>query len=35
MRVMNYPQLDLCEISEKAVSGGKDGVVDCSCLDEE
>lgn len=26
IRVLNYPQLQLLELSEKAVSGGKDGI---------
>ena len=35
MRVMNYPQLELCDIVKKAISGGKDGIMDCSCVDQE
>jgi len=27
IRVLNYPQLPLLELSEKAVSGGKDGII--------
>jgi mannose PTS system EIIA component len=27
MRVFNYPQLDLEQLAEKAVSGGRDGIV--------
>jgi len=27
MRVLNYPQLDLDQLAEKAVDGGKDGIV--------
>lgn len=27
MRVLNYPQLDLEQLAEKAVGGGKDGIV--------
>ncbi len=34
MRVMNYPDLNLCDISQKALSGGKDGVMDCCSVDE-
>lgn len=30
IRVMNYPTLTLPELANKAVSGGKDGVVNCS-----
>lgn len=30
IRVMNYPQLDVYALAEKALSGGKDGVVNCS-----
>lgn len=30
IRVLNYPQLSLVELAEKAVSGGKDGVIDCN-----
>jgi len=26
IRILNYPQLPLLELSEKAVSGGKDGI---------
>ena len=29
VRVMNYPQLDLAGLTEKAVSGGRDGVLEC------
>lgn len=29
VRVMNYPQLDLVALTEKAVSGGRDGVLEC------
>jgi len=29
IRVMNYPGLTLDKLAEKAVSGGKDGVIDC------
>jgi len=29
VRVMNYPQLSLGELAEKAVSGGRDGVFAC------
>lgn len=35
VRVMNYPQLPLTELAEKAVSGGRDGVFACqSCREE-
>lgn len=30
VRVMNYPSLSLAELAEKAISGGRDGVVNCS-----
>lgn len=30
IRVLNYPQLPLAELAAKAVSGGKDGVIDCN-----
>lgn len=30
IRVMNYPGLNLTELAEKALSGGKDGVVNCT-----
>lgn len=30
IRVMNYPDLELNDLAEKAISGGKDGVVDCT-----
>ncbi|MGC1953949.1 MAG: PTS fructose transporter subunit IIA [Gammaproteobacteria bacterium] len=29
VRVMNYPQLDLARLAEKAVSGGREGVFIC------
>ncbi|MFN7096836.1 MAG: PTS sugar transporter subunit IIA, partial [Gammaproteobacteria bacterium] len=29
IRVLNYPTLELTELVSKAVSGGKDGVIDC------
>lgn len=29
VRVLNYPQLDLQALSQKALSGGRDGVVAC------
>ena len=29
MRVMNYPDLDLYALAEKAMGGGRDGVVPC------
>jgi PTS system ascorbate-specific IIA component len=30
IRILNYPQLPLVELAAKAVSGGKDGVIDCN-----
>jgi PTS system ascorbate-specific IIA component len=33
LRVMNYPKLGLRELAEKALSGGRDGVL--HCVDEE
>lgn len=29
IRVMNYPQLEIKDLAQKALSGGKDGVVNC------
>lgn len=29
VRIMNYPQLPLTELADKAISGGRDGVVSC------
>ena len=29
IRVMNYPQLNLVELAQKALSGGRDGVIPC------
>ncbi len=29
IRILNYPSLTLDELAEKAVSGGKEGVIDC------
>lgn len=29
LRVMNYPQLNLDALAEKAISGGRDGIMDC------
>lgn len=29
IRVMNYAELTLLELAQKAVSGGRDGVIDC------
>ena len=26
LRILNYPQLDLAQLTEKAISGGKDGI---------
>jgi mannose PTS system EIIA component len=34
IKTMNYPELTLDELAEKAISGGRDGVVDCSCESE-
>lgn len=31
IRVLNYPRLSLSEIADKALSGGKDGVLLCGC----
>jgi PTS system mannose-specific IIA component len=31
VRVLNYPQLELQALSEKALSGGRDGVISCHC----
>lgn len=30
IRVLNYPRLSLVELADKAVSGGKDGIVCCA-----
>lgn len=30
IRVLNYPRLSLDELAEKALSGGREGIVDCS-----
>lgn len=30
IRVMNYPQLSLAKLAEKALSGGRDGVLNCA-----
>ena len=29
IRVLNYPRLNLAELTEKAVSGGRDGILSC------
>ncbi|NNM59740.1 MAG: PTS sugar transporter subunit IIA [Legionellales bacterium] len=29
IRILNYPTLTLNELAEKAISGGKEGVIDC------
>jgi len=29
VRIMNYPQLDLLQLTDKAVSGGHEGVITC------
>jgi mannose PTS system EIIA component len=34
LRVMNYPKLSLAELAEKALSGGRDGVLMCKELRE-
>ena len=31
VRVLNYPQLELQALSDKAISGGRDGVIFCHC----
>ena len=31
VKVMNYPTLDLSHLAHKALSGGKEGIVHCSC----
>ncbi len=31
IRILNYPRLNLTEIADKALSGGKDGVLVCGC----
>ncbi len=31
IRILNYPRLNLTEIADKALSGGKDGVLSCPC----
>jgi PTS system ascorbate-specific IIA component len=31
IRILNYPELDLEAMAEKAVSGGKDGILLCNC----
>lgn len=33
IRVLNYPKLNLEEIVEKALSGGKEGIMDCKNID--
>ncbi len=35
VRVLNYPQLGLHELAEKALSGGRDGILLCKPLSEE
>ncbi len=37
IRVLNYPRLGLSELADKALSGGREGIMDCRivCLDEE
>lgn len=36
IRVLNYPRLGLAELTEKALSGGREGIMDCQiiCLDD-
>ena len=34
MRVLNYPDLTLAELAEKATTGGRCGIIDCSQDDE-
>ncbi len=29
IKVLNYPQLDLVQLAEKAIEGGRNGVMDC------
>jgi PTS system ascorbate-specific IIA component len=29
IRVLNYPRLNLAELTEKALSGGRDGIISC------
>jgi PTS system ascorbate-specific IIA component len=31
VRILNYPELDLDAMAEKAVTGGKDGILLCDC----
>jgi len=31
VRILNYPEVDLDEMTEKAVTGGKDGILVCDC----
>ena len=35
IRIMNYAQLGLNELAEKALTGGKDGVVNCASFHED
>ncbi|MEJ2115621.1 MAG: PTS fructose transporter subunit IIA, partial [Gammaproteobacteria bacterium] len=30
IRVLNYPQLNLSELVDKALSGAHDGIIDCT-----
>jgi PTS system mannose-specific IIA component len=32
IKVMNYPHLSLCDLTEKALQGGRDGIVRCGCI---
>lgn len=34
IRALNYPDLSLQELSEKAISGGREGIVDCTQYEE-
>jgi PTS system ascorbate-specific IIA component len=34
VRLLNYPALSLAELAEKALTGGRDGVLSCPCRDE-
>lgn len=31
IRIMNYPTLPLVELTQKAITGGKDGIINCNC----
>ena len=34
LRVMNYPQLDLAQLAEKARTGGQSGIIECEGIEE-